>query len=160
MISVFQVFTSLGSLVGTIIDNATSTIDGKGSYIIPLGLIYIVPAILCFGMFAIPESPRWLLERGHSEKARKALSWLRPDQSLVAPELEDMQAAIEMEHSLAQGVSVWDMFANPVDRRRTLLAVAGVSLQAGTGAMYMIGSFHQTPLIPPYSLRYTPHPPC
>lgn len=41
----------------------------------------------------------------------------------------------------ASGTSVWDMFANPVDRRRTILAVAAVSTQAASGAMYMIGMF-------------------
>ncbi|KAL1991062.1 hypothetical protein VTN49DRAFT_5566 [Thermomyces lanuginosus] len=138
MISIFMCWTSIGSLIGTIIDNFTEKIIGKNSYIIPLGLIFIIPVILCVGMFFIPESPRWLLQHEKREQARKALLWLRPDPSSVDPELDDMQAALDAEKALAASVSVWDMFTNPVDRRRTVLAVCGVTLQAASGAMYMI----------------------
>ncbi|KAJ5815203.1 Maltose permease [Penicillium riverlandense] len=138
MLGAFQFWTSFGSLIGTIIDNFTAKIDDKNSYIIPLGLIYIIPAFLCGGMLIIPESPRWLLQKDRTEDARKALTWLRPNQEIVDQEMADIQSAIELERNLASGVSVWDMFTNPVDRRRTILAVAAVSTQAGSGAMYMI----------------------
>lgn len=139
MISIFMFWTSIGSLIGTVIDNFTAKIIGKNSYLIPLGLIYIIPVILCGGIFFIPESPRWLLQKGKKEEAHKAMMWLRPYPETVDAEIAEIQAAIDMELSLADGVSVWDMFKNPVDRRRTVLAVCGVTLQAASGAMYMIG---------------------
>lgn len=139
MLGAFQFWTSFGSLLGTIVDNFTAKIDGKNSYIIPLGLVFIIPAFLCGGIFFIPESPRWLMQHDKVEEARKALVWLRPDQETVDKEMEDIQTAIELEQGIANGVSIWDMFANPVDRRRTILAVAAVSTQAASGAMFMIG---------------------
>lgn len=139
LISVFSVWTSIGSLVGTIVDNYTSPINGKNSYLIPLGLIYIIPSLMSVGMIFIPESPRWLLQHGQSEKARKALRWLRPyDDTQIEEELSDMQAALEAESELSKGLSIWDMFANPIDRRRTILAVLGLTVQGASGAMYMI----------------------
>lgn len=57
-LSAFQFWTSAGTLIGTIVDNYTAGIDGKASYLIPLGLIYIMPAFVSVMLFFIPESPR------------------------------------------------------------------------------------------------------
>lgn len=138
-ISVFQYWTSIGTLVGTIIDNFTSKIAGKGSYIIPLGIVYIVPGLMTFGMLFIPESPRWLLQQGKNEKAEKSLLWLRPKGSSIVEEYTEIQAALDSERELQGGIGILDLFSNPIDRRRTMLAVVGVTIQAASGAMYMIG---------------------
>ncbi|KAF1951237.1 general substrate transporter [Byssothecium circinans] len=138
MISVFQSWTSIGSLVGTVIDNATAEIDGKNSYLIPLGIIYIVPVILSVGLFFIPESPRWLALMEKNEQAHKSLIWMRPHPEGVQEELDDIQAAILAEKELSGSASIIDIWKNPVDRRRTLLAIAAISIQAASGAMFMI----------------------
>lgn len=139
MLGAFQFWTHIGALLGTIIDNFTAKIDGKNSYLLPLGLIFIIPVVLCGGMLIIPVSPLWLLQQNKSEQVRKALIWLRLDEQIANQETHDLQHAVESERDLASGSSVWDMFNNPVDRRRTILAVAAVTTQAAFRAMYMIG---------------------
>lgn len=142
MISSFQVWTSLGSLIGTIVDNFTAKIMSRESYLIPLGLIYIIPVIMSIGLLLVPESPRWLLEHGHKDKALRSLLWHRPyGQAEAEEELKDMQEALEGEMKEKKSAAIKDMWTHPIDRRRTILAVCAITLQGASGAMYMIGTY-------------------
>lgn len=131
-------------MIGTIVDWATAKRPDKSAYLIPLGLIYVVPFVLSVGMIFIPESPRWLILNNRYEEGVKSLAWLRPDGFDAAAEAAEIRAAIEKEKELSSGVSVLDMFKNPVDRRRTFLAVCAVTLQAASGSMFIIGRIHST----------------
>ncbi|KAK3988439.1 putative sugar transporter [Cladorrhinum sp. PSN332] len=137
-LTAFQFFTSFGTLIGTIIDWATAKRPDKSAYLIPLGMIYIIPVILTVALFFIPESPRWLILRGEYDAGVKSLRWLRPVGANVEDEASEIRAAIDREKELGSGVSVKDMFKNPVDRRRTGLAVGAVLLQAASGSMFII----------------------
>lgn len=53
-LAAFQSWVSVGSLIGTIVDNFTAPLAGRTCYLIPLGLIYIIPLILAVGLFFIP----------------------------------------------------------------------------------------------------------
>lgn len=108
-------------------------------------MVYIIPGIIAIGMLFIPESPRWLLQMEKEEPARKALNWLRPFPELVDDELAEMKAAIDAEKLLSHNSAFLDLWKNPIDRRRTLLAIAAVTLQACSGAMYMICNFPSSP---------------
>ncbi|OAL44464.1 MFS monosaccharide transporter-like protein [Pyrenochaeta sp. DS3sAY3a] len=138
LISVFQIWTSVGALVGTVIDNATHDFAGRNSYIIPLGTIYIIPVFLSIGLFFIPESPRWLMLMDRQDQATKSMLWMRPDPASVHEEMAEIQAAIDVERSTKDSANFMDIWRDPVDRRRTLLAIAAVSTQAASGAMFMI----------------------
>ncbi|KAJ9137477.1 Maltose permease [Pleurostoma richardsiae] len=137
-ISVFQCWTSIGTLIGSIVDNFTSKYNGRSSYIVPLGIVYIVPGIIAIGLFFIPESPRWLLERGREEQARRSLNWLRPEGWSTSQEFSEMKQALDSELQLQSGVGILDMFRNPIDRRRTILSICAITTQAASGAMFMI----------------------
>ncbi|GAB1315359.1 Major facilitator-type transporter ecdD (Fragment) [Madurella fahalii] len=139
MISSFQVWTSVGTLIGTVVDNFTAKIDGRDAYLIPLGLIYIIPVLMSIGLLFVPESPRWLMQHGKVELARKSLRWHRPySDAVVHDELREIQVALESETARENAVGFWDMFRNPVDRRRTVLATCALTVQGASGAMYMI----------------------
>jgi len=120
----------------------------KSAYLIPLGIIYIVPVFLSIGLFFIPESPRWLILQGRQEDGRKSLAWLRPAGTSVEAEAEEIRLAIEKEQEMGSNVGILDMFANPIDRRRTVLSVGAVTLQAASGSMFIIGECHRS-LLPP-----------
>jgi hypothetical protein len=127
-----------GTLIGTIVDWATARKPGRDAYLIPLGIIYVVPAILSVVMWFIPESPRWLILQGKHEAGLKSLTWLRPDGADVTTEAAVIRESIESERELGSDVGILDMFKNPVDRRRTTLSVCAVTLQAASGSMFII----------------------
>jgi hypothetical protein len=142
MISSFQVWTTFGTLVGTVVDNATAKRDHRNAYMIPLGLIYIVPVIMSIALLFVPESPRWLAQHGKLDDARKALRWHRPGtDSEIDEEMRSIQETLQTDMARKKSVTFWDMFRSPVDRRRTMLATGALALQGSSGAMYMIGEY-------------------
>ncbi|EMC96383.1 hypothetical protein BAUCODRAFT_473149 [Baudoinia panamericana UAMH 10762] len=137
MLSAFQFWTSVGTLIGTIIDNFTAPLGGKKSYLIPLGVVYAVPVVIAVGLFFIPESPRWLMESNQRERAQKSLMWLRPNKDGIESELFGIQEAIEEAKANSGKALFFEMFRG-TNLRRTMLAVGAVNTQAASGAMFMI----------------------
>lgn len=72
------------------------------------------------------------------DQAQKSMLWMRPDPDSVTEELAEIQAAIDAEKAVKGSANFMDIWRDPVDRRRTLLAIAAISTQAASGAMFMI----------------------
>lgn len=158
----FNFFVTFGTLIGNIVDWATATRPDKSAYLIPLGLIYVFPFIIICSIWFIPESPRWLILQGRFDEGVKALEWLRPKAHDSHAEASAILAAIEKEKETASGIGWLDMFSNPIDRRRTFLAVFAVLLQAASGSMFIIGkafplsfSLQILPILTNHPLQHT-----
>ncbi|RTE73718.1 hypothetical protein BHE90_011851 [Fusarium euwallaceae] len=136
--SFFQFCVSFGTLIGTIVDWATAGRPDRSAYLIPLGIIYVIPMILSIGLLFIPESPRWLILNGRLDDGHKSLLWLRPSGSNIDSEVSEIRTAIQKDAETKSGVGFLEMFNDPVDRRRTLLSVSAVSLQGVPGSMFII----------------------
>ncbi|KAI1173225.1 MFS monosaccharide transporter-like protein [Nemania sp. FL0916] len=157
-ISIFTYWVSVGSLIGTVIDNFAAKIEDRTAYIIPLGIVHVIPLVLTIGLFFIPESPRWLatsksvsLENSvkptigpvpgsmwRMDDAERALRRLRPAGWSVADEMDEMRTTLAAEARLQSSVGYRTLFQNPIDRRRTILSVLGLTTQAASGAMFVI----------------------
>lgn len=140
MVALFSEWVNIGSIVGAVVTNATQPRLDKASYQIPIGILFVVPVVLAAGLFFVPESPRYLVNRGRMEKARLALESLRGG-SLRPEELElewvEMVQGIEEEKKLASTIGPLDQYRG-TDLRRTLLCYGVIMSQVGSGSWFVI----------------------
>lgn len=55
----------------------------------------VIPIVLGTCMIFLPESPLYLLKKGHKAKARESLQWFRGEYYDAEPELNEMQKNLD-----------------------------------------------------------------
>ncbi|MFD7921341.1 sugar porter family MFS transporter [Streptomyces sp. NPDC059740] len=85
----FQLMVAIGQLVSYLVGYALA---GPGGWRWMFALAAVPAVVLALGMLPLPESPRWLVDRGHPDRAREVLSRLRPAGADVAAEIADIAA--------------------------------------------------------------------
>lgn len=115
---------ALGVMISYWIDYAVS----KGlpvssqQWQIPVGLQLVPAAVLGLGLFAFPESVRWLAKKGRNEEAWEALSWLRAhDGPEVKAEFNEIQVGLQEEFRASEGFKKRELL-EPANRYRLTLA--------------------------------------
>src|SRR5258707_7349761 len=89
-VSLFQLAITVGILLAYLVDYAFAGIQGWRWM---FGLAVIPAAIFGAGMFFLPESPRWLLQRGQRETASAMLARIRGSQDIDA-ELREIEQSV------------------------------------------------------------------
>jgi len=107
LVTLQQLSIEFGILVAFWIDYGTNYIGGPGAgqhqaaWRLPLGLQLVPCLILMAGIFLMPESPRWLVDRGRDDEALATLAKLRglPDShELVQLEFLEVRAQKIFDH--------------------------------------------------------------
>lgn len=143
LISFMQLSVCVGTVIGTVINNATKRMSSRLAYQIPLFVLYGIHVLFCILAFLIPESPRWLILMGRNDKARKHLMRLRGSSyppELVESELLAIEEAITVEQEMA--VSKWhamQLMFSKAERKRTLLTFAATTFHAASGFPFLAG---------------------
>src|SRR5882724_9220766 len=90
VVSLFQLAVTVGIVVAYLTDYAFAGVEGWRWM---LGLAVAPALVFGIGMFFLPETPRWLIRRGHHEVARRVLVRIRelPD---VTVEIEEIKASL------------------------------------------------------------------
>ncbi|HKM85117.1 MAG TPA: sugar porter family MFS transporter [Terriglobales bacterium] len=90
--SLYQLAITIGILSAYLVDYAFA---GSEGWRWMLGLAAIPGVLLGLGMIALPETPRWLLERGRADDARKVLRRIRGNADIEA-EFQDIQNTLSV----------------------------------------------------------------
>jgi SP family galactose:H+ symporter-like MFS transporter len=88
MVSLYQLMITIGILVAFLSDTAFSY---SGNWRWMLGIIAIPGALFLFGVFFLPDSPRWLMMRNRESEALAVLQRLRGNPDAVRREAGDIK---------------------------------------------------------------------
>ncbi|KAK2858858.1 hypothetical protein Q5P01_003478 [Channa striata] len=101
LVTINTLFITGGQFTASLIDGAFSYLQHDGwRYMLGLS---VLPAVLQFmGFLFLPESPRWLIQRGLTQKARRVLSQIRGNQN-IDEEYDSIKNSIEEEEKDSGG---------------------------------------------------------
>lgn len=106
LMSGYQVAVQTGALIGfwgAYVSQATISDRLPLQWQIPVGVQVIAGLILLLGCLIIPESPRYLAERGHHQAMAEALVWIRRlphGNPVLMNELKEIEEAAELSEKL------------------------------------------------------------
>lgn len=158
VVSGYQWAITIGLLLAAIVNNSTNARPDTGAYRIPIAVQLAFGIIMSVGVFILPESPRWLIKRGRTEDAARALARLNStdlDDPVVRAELADVQTNLDIELTHGNG-GYADCF-RPGPRKYLTRTLVGTSLQGfqqltGINFIFYYGTtfFKQTGQSDPY----------
>jgi sugar porter (SP) family MFS transporter len=131
VVGLYQFGVTIGLLLSNIFNNATKDRPDHSSYRIPVAIQLVWAAVLAFGMFLLPESPRWLIKKHRDADAAHSLSRLTSlpaDDPEVSAELNEIRVYLKREDELGQS-SYMDCF-RASDNRILFRTLTGIFIQA------------------------------
>ncbi|EJT97364.1 general substrate transporter [Dacryopinax primogenitus] len=132
----YQLFITFGILVAYLVSLGTRALNDSASWRIVIALGIIWALILGVGILFMPESPRWLIQRGRMEEALASIRRTHGDTPEVEADFEEMRQAVQAEQHTGS-VSWSECFSRRNKTLyRTLLGMSLQSLQQLTGANY------------------------
>ncbi|PPQ83376.1 hypothetical protein CVT26_012752 [Gymnopilus dilepis] len=117
----------------------TFRIQNNWAWRIPSALQGLPSVLQFFLIWFVPESPRFLVNKGKEEQALKTLAYYHAngnrDDPLVQYEFEEIKAAIALDREVASSVGWTTLFRTPGNRRRMriIIAIAFFSQWSGNG---------------------------
>ncbi|WPH00813.1 Hypothetical protein R9X50_00364300 [Acrodontium crateriforme] len=162
LVAGYQFCITIGLLLAAVVTYAT-TRDGSPyensamSYRIPIFIQFFWGAILGFGLFFLPDSPRFFVKRGNVEQARQSLCRLRgqpADSEFIEAELSEIIANEEYERALIPAgswLNGWvncfrgSVFKSNSNLRKTILGTSLQMMQQWTGVNFIF--YFSTPFL-------------
>uniref|UniRef100_A0A8B9GSH6 Solute carrier family 2 member 13 n=1 Tax=Astyanax mexicanus TaxID=7994 RepID=A0A8B9GSH6_ASTMX len=139
LVTINTLFITGGQFIASVVDGAFSYLS-HGGWRYMLGLS-AVPAVLQFiGFLFLPESPRWLLQKGRSQQAREVLTHIRATEN-VDEEFNNIKNIIEEEEKESGGGLVLWRILTSAPARRALVVGCGLQMfqqLSGINTLYLL----------------------
>ncbi|KAF2817144.1 MFS monosaccharide transporter-like protein [Mytilinidion resinicola] len=142
LISAYQLMITFGIFLAAVFNYAAERHQAgkKASWMITMGLSFVVAAILGFGIIFFPDTPRYNYRLGKTEKAKQTMSHVYgvPENHWsVHHELEEIRIKLEAESEKGSSFHEWySMFKAPKMFYRIALGMLLQMFQQLTGANY------------------------
>ncbi|SCU88535.1 LAME_0E00254g1_1 [Lachancea meyersii CBS 8951] len=138
-VSFYQLMITLGIFMGYCTNYGTKTYSNSVQWRVPLGLCFMWAIFMVAGMVFVPESPRFLIEKGRLEEAKRSLAKsnkLTTEDAGIIAEVDLINASVEAE-KLAGNAS-WGELFSPKGKilQRVIMGAVIQSLQQLTGNNY------------------------
>lgn len=139
LVCCFQLNITLGIFLGYCTTYGTKTYSDSRQWRIPLGLCFAWAILLFVGMIAMPESPRYLIEKQKIDEAKRSLgrsNKVSSEDPAVYTEIQLIQAGIDREQ--LAGSASWSELITGKPRifTRVMVGLMLQSLQQLTGDNY------------------------
>ena len=134
----FQFMQSCSQLVGSGITQGTESISSANAYLIPFGLLIVLPGLMMLCLPFIPESPAWFVRKGKAEHAEAALKKINRSMVGYEPQrdLVILQEAIERERTMEAESSWISLLTDPVERRKMIFSCGAMVAQQINGIQF------------------------
>lgn len=141
-----------GMLISYIMDYVFKGLPTAWGWRIMLAFAAVPAIILFFGVLKLPESPRYLVNHGLNDDARRVLSYVRDNDNEIDSELNDIKKTAAAENNAAEAqksVSYASLFTG----KYRYLVIAGVGVAAFQQFQGANAIFYYIPLIVESALK-------
>ncbi|KAJ3459110.1 hypothetical protein MRS44_015183 [Fusarium solani] len=134
MNSTIQMVIIFGQAVASLVNLGTKGIPSDASWRIPVGLQFVVPAILLALLPFISESPRWLLSEDRPDEAFESIQrlWGKLTENDIRVDMAEIQA-----DQANASKSNWSKVFDHHNRLRTIIAIIAMFGQQITGQAFV-----------------------
>lgn len=134
----WQLTLSVSQIIAAAINRGTESLRTTAAYRVPMAVQLIFPLIILTFLWWVPESPRWLLRKGKTDKCDHALRLIHHDEKTYSsrPDMAALQADLDHEAELSRHSSWADLVRDPIERRKVIYSAGALIAQQINGIQW------------------------